>query len=400
MRKYNGIYIAFAVIGLFGLLGFLFFEVREIPDIKWMENIDYESEEAYGTWLLKSMIEKKYGEENVIDLSEDFAFDSTDNKSLYLFVGNSSMYEKRKYEKLDSFLSLGHSALIISNNLEFPRDTLSNSPYDLLDFEYDSTLVLNSCLDSSLDFTFHSYKKDLLTPKVKEHHYLYPDVEDYLYEAVLCSGDSMLLFVNDLNYDYQLAYHFIPEAFVNVAAINDAYLDHFNFVFSKYDVDKVYLDKPKNHGYVGQDENTSPLKYVLSEPSLAWAYFLTILTGLFFVLFGGKRKQRVIPIVEKNVNSSLEYVEVLSELFMAQNQNQKLVLHIKDNFNHKIAKQYFLKPGTPELNENLARKSGIPIDRIKNIFYFFKKAEDKFPISDEELNKLHNQLEYFNQNAI
>ena len=48
----------------------------------------------------------------------------------------------------------------------------------------------------------------------------------------------------------------------------------------------------------------SPFRYFLEQPPLRWALYLTVLTILIFMLFTARRRQRVIPVVEKPKNKS------------------------------------------------------------------------------------------------
>src|SRR5690606_17892633 len=99
--------------------------------------------------------------------------------------------------------------------------------------------------------------------------------------------------------------HFIisatPQAYSNYYMLkgNSDYVAHtFSYL---QDADVLYWDNYKKSGRVFID---SPMRFVLNQVSLKWAYYLSILGILLFVIFKGKREQRIIPIIEPLKNSS------------------------------------------------------------------------------------------------
>ena len=70
----------------------------------------------------------------------------------------------------------------------------------------------------------------------------------------------------------------------------------------------------------------SPLRYFLSQPPLRWAVTLAFITVLVFMVFTAKRRQRIIPEVEKPKNRNLEFVKLIGTLYYQKHDYRDLVL--------------------------------------------------------------------------
>lgn len=397
------LYIILGVfVGLIGLILLLLFEFRQESTLDWRKNYSPQSQEAYGTWIFKNLTEKRFGSDNFILMDDTFDLNESDQNSLYVFVGNMDNYDTIRFDKLLNFHNQGNEVLIISDDFYVFHDSIDLEPLDHLHYVFGDEVSLYNCKESVDTLRFKNYWKDFESGKYENLRYFNSNMifDDLRYEPLLCSNDSMIVFLKDMTEGQSFYYHFQPRQFSNLASADSDFLPHLNYVFDQIEAESVYFDSARNHFDDNELYNESPLKYVLSNESLSWAYYLIIFFTLIYVIVGSRRKVKPIPIMPKNKNSSLEYVRVLSELFQAQDQNNKLVIHISDNFEHEIKRRYYLDPKDAEYLNRLSKKSKVKEEAIKKIFYFFKKAKDKQSISDEELNTLYNHIEYFKQNAI
>lgn len=80
--------------------------------------------------------------------------------------------------------------------------------------------------------------------------------------------------------------------------------------------------QPRNRGLSAK----GPMQYVLSQPSLAWAWYLTLIMSLLYLLFRAKREQKVIPVLAEKKNTSLAFVTTIGRLYFLQNQHKDLIM--------------------------------------------------------------------------
>jgi len=78
--------------------------------------------------------------------------------------------------------------------------------------------------------------------------------------------------------------------------------------------------KPGNRNRQAVSE--SPLRFIMSDQALKWAMYIA-LTGLaVFMIFGAKRKQRIIPVIPEPVNERLLFARTIGSLYLEYG-NQK-----------------------------------------------------------------------------
>ena len=192
--------------------------------------------------------------------------------------------------------------------------------------------------------------------------------------------------------------HLIPDYFTNDAAHQIDFLDHFNQVIGQFSYDKVIFEHP-SFNTTKTDIGESPIQFILENKSLKRAYYLLLAAALLFVIFRGKRKQKIIPTIAENKNTSLEYINTLGRLYEYQNQPRKLVTHMANIFHHDIKKKYFIDRNDPEFNKKLAAKSKIPQADIDVIMRTFETIMTRYDFNDSDLSMLYRRIDTFHKNC-
>ena len=73
-----------------------------------------------------------------------------------------------------------------------------------------------------------------------------------------------------------------------------------------------------------EDARQTPLRFIISQRPLRWALYLSLAAVLLVMLFGCRRRQRVIPVIEPPRNNLLEFVRLIGTLHY-QRRNKKEV---------------------------------------------------------------------------
>jgi hypothetical protein len=150
--------------------------------------------------------------------------------------------------------------------------------------------------------------------------------------------------------------------------------------------------------HVGRMESQTPLRFILSNESLKWAYYITIVTILIFIGFEMKRKQRIIPVIAPLENTTLEFVGTIGNLYY-QSAEHKNIAEKKIQFlMDQIRTKYWLNTNLldePFINA-LARKSGRAEDDIRALINSILAIQGKDKISSEELIDINKKIEKFN----
>lgn len=150
--------------------------------------------------------------------------------------------------------------------------------------------------------------------------------------------------------------------------------------------------------HAGRMESSTPLRFILSNESLRWAYYITIISVLVFIGFEMKRKQRIIPVIAPLENTTLEFVGTIGNLYF-QSAEHKNIAEKKINFlMDKIRSKYWIS--TNVLDEAfisaLVKKSGKAEDDVQALLKSILAIQAKDKISSEELIELNKKIEKFN----
>jgi hypothetical protein len=177
---------------------------------------------------------------------------------------------------------------------------------------------------------------------------------------------------------------------------------------SYYDIALSYLPKQTNiiewsdyFRYGVRNQRFSIFKFILSQRSLRWAFWLLIIMFLLMFLFETKRLQRSIgesPVVR---NVSEDFVKTIGQLYFQQKNNQNLANKMVAAFLENLRSAYNIS--TSILDEDFIHKltirSGMPSEEIKKMVQLIHAVRLNTILPDQELMNLHHQISQFNKPA-
>lgn len=159
-------------------------------------------------------------------------------------------------------------------------------------------------------------------------------------------------------------------------------------------ITRLYWDE---YYKLGPEGSGTPLRVLLSNQWLRWAFRLALFTIVLFVLFEMKRRQRVIPIIEPPRNSTLDFVQTVGSVYFNQHNNKNIAMKKIAYFMDFVRNTFHLN--TSQLNDEfiqlLAKKSGAGESETKelvNLIYDINASEQ---VSDQALLQLSSQIDSF-----
>ncbi len=376
---------------------FIFFRIADRPDIDWKNKFQFEEKHSSGYWLFSEMIKDRYGANSVeLKKSDNFDYlDSIDDQTLLIFPSTRLYIDDDMSVQLYEFLEKGNEALFLSRFHSYNSDSLP-----VIDFISRFDSIMEFRWNDSEPFTAKYFwgglkKATKISWRGLDESYSV-DISSMKDEMLM--RDSFPIVRSYMISEGKYVVHTLPELFANINSLQPFYEYNFNKTLSLFDSENVILhETERSNIYAGTNEK-SPLKYVLSQPALRNAYYLLLITSLLYVLFSSKRKQRIIPTLVTNKNTSLEYVNTMSELFQMQNQNTKLIPHMEKVFLKKMQSRYFLDPKADNFADVLSKKSRVDKKLIDKILLQFTNAS-KYEFSDEQLFRLYNDIKQFYNNC-
>lgn len=149
--------------------------------------------------------------------------------------------------------------------------------------------------------------------------------------------------------------------------------------------------------HLGRMEAQTPLRFILSQESLSWAYYLVIGALLLFILFEGKRKQRIIPIIPPLQNTSLEFVSTISNLYYQHADHKNIAEKRIAFFFDQLRTQFNIDMQliTKADYEHIAAKTGNDIVITTALFKAINNIQNQESISSAELIDINKQMDQF-----
>jgi hypothetical protein len=161
-----------------------------------------------------------------------------------------------------------------------------------------------------------------------------------------------------------------------------------------------YYNK-RNSPPSGKDAKTG-LAVLLQFPAMAWAFWLLLLLMAVYLVFGSKRRQRIIQVLPPNVNTSVAFAETVSRLYLQQKDNRGMADKMILFFLEYVRTQYFLN--THVVNElflsTLSRKSNVPLADTERLFANIQQIQQLDTIDDKTILQLNKQINMFYKNKL
>lgn len=161
--------------------------------------------------------------------------------------------------------------------------------------------------------------------------------------------------------------------------------------------DRVYWDEYYKGLHAPQSGDFSNWQVLLKHPALRWALWLAVLLLLLYVLFEGKRRQRLIPPKPVLANTSLDFAETLGRLYYLHHNNSNLAQKMTQHLLEYIRNRYYLNTSQidGEFITALSRKSGHPHEEVTALIAQAQSLRDAASVADHELQHYYNTIYQF-----
>ncbi|HEY4788873.1 MAG TPA: hypothetical protein VIH57_22645 [Bacteroidales bacterium] len=352
-----------------------------MPKYRWDENYGYKNEQPYGTKLIFDVLSASRPAKNftVINGSPENYLKGTDSTALYLFIGAEFYTDSINSEAFMDFVKRGNNVFISGKGAtHYLFQFLTDSKYPTLYHEtYSDTTVRVTFTKNITDsvFTFDYRFANLVINhnwSGYERAFITDTLSVYGFEPV--SHINMGL-IDCFRVKYGkgwFIFHFNPVLFTNYYLSKEKGLNYVNSLLSDYQKPKIYWDEfSKNQLGSGQGiSHETPLRFILSERSLRWTWYLIMLFILLFVIFNSKRKQAYIPLLPSNRNTTVEYITAIATLHYQNNSLEFLAEEIMKQFLAFVKHKYGISPNLDknEIARQLAPLSSVEYEAINNLF--------------------------------
>jgi hypothetical protein len=384
---------------------------------QWYENYRADNDQPYGLKFMKKLLES-YRPNGKFVFNDDKSLKKIlDSASIggnadYIFIGQNMFLQESDLDALVNFVKSGNDALIISS--QEPTDLLTRIYFKECGTEF--TYYARQPVDSIITNFFHDTLKTSSGYRYR-YHFAREDAQYYWQQVsptVFCDATKAIVplgYHNEGQVDFvkipvekgNVYLHCNPLLFTNYFLINRDKLDYAAGVFSHLRGNDIVWDEYSKIPLASnnnRNRSSSPLYYVLQQRSLKYAWWLLLITAVLYVFFAAKRKQRVIPVLEKKSNTSLEYVNLISTLHYKNGNHLDMARKKMKYFLYFIRSRYGVSTDSikEEQIKRIAEKSKMNVEDVRIIFDQYQYIE-RFTdnIEANRLLNLYYAIENFYQ---
>jgi len=373
------------------LIGYLAAKINEPKPIVWTETYSKDDKIPFGTYVLFNNLNSIFPGAAVRTFREpvyNVINDHDINDATYIIINNNVALSAYDIDKMLPFIKNGNDVFIAANRFS---DTLENK----LKFSTDSYYFADSVINDRVHFVNNhiGQSKKYKLPRGSFDSYFSPI--DTVHAVSLAQNDSgKTTFVKYTFGKGHLYLNCDPRLFTNYSLLDPNGSLYTATAFSYLRNSKTIIwDEYYSKGRVGE---RSLMRVFFSYRSLRWAYFIALVGAIIFVLYERKRRQRIIPVIEPLKNSTVDFVNVVGQVYYEQRQNENIAQKKVIYFLEFLRSQYYLKTDllNKEFIEKFVQKTGIELSFAQELIAHIHYIKDQH-VTDNDLIKLNQLIEQF-----
>lgn len=371
------------------LVVYLTAQYNKPAPINWQPTMYYNDKVPFGTYILYRQLPHLFPGAKIINTNQtlnDLLSDKKLPNSNYLIITKSVDLNKHDFTAMVNYIKSGNSVFISA--LEW-RGILTDTLNISVAPEYKQKNI-------DLNFTNTKLKQG---NNYKFDHYIgieYFSSFDTAHATVLGKNDqghsNLLCFKYGKGNLYLCA---DPELFTNFGLLNQQGADYAAKALSYLSPQpNIYWDELQNGDIM---EDLSPMRVFFEHSSLQWAYYISLFSLLIFVIYEVKRRQRIIPVIETLQNSTVDFANVVGQVYYEQRNNQNITQKKILYFLERLRTQYYLKTNLldAEFIELLSNKTGIDNSFATELVNYINFINTQSRVSDHDLIKLNQLIQQF-----
>lgn len=168
----------------------------------------------------------------------------------------------------------------------------------------------------------------------------------------------------------------------------------------------VHYLKGKNilwyDGLYNTEVAQTPMRFILSDNALRSAWYILLVSLLFYLIFKSKREQRAIPVVLPEENKSIAFAKTISSLYYENGTPANMLQKKIQYFLFDIRKQFQLDTSdlnNPQFQYSLSQRTGVDSAELATFLNEIQQLQKKQESTLDELKSAYQLIENFKQKA-
>lgn len=402
--------------------------------VDWNKTYNRNDANPYGCLITYDLLPSLFGEENIVPIAESIGDKVEVNVDFYDFMENNEIDTLDFFnDEINAFNLLEDQSYFDNyfwkdnplSNYIFISDYFQLFSYDGISLDYhikngNTCLIAAHHIETNIPILQNIKIKPLLSDVDsvetlfggKSINYKPDDIISYIdfdpqldAEVLLKTDDdkAIVLKINTANGAYIICS--TPELLTNFYILKRPHekvaasiLSHMpaqtETIWAGNYLSKIQLNFPDSE----KESSGSIMQFIHSEPALSWAFYLAIFSVIVFMIFGAKRRQRIMKPIPPVRNSTLDFVNTVSNLYWREqnhkNMANKKIAYFAELINTKLHIRK-IDYNDQQFIERLASRSGNTAELTKRLFDQILVVKNAPNIGKEQLISLTKLINKF-----
>jgi hypothetical protein len=384
---------------------FLYWLNKDAPNpYRWVPTFHTRDKQPYGAYVFDKMMEasmKNGYTHNYLSISDLETGEMPDNYNL-LIIASEFNTDEEEWNCLLNYIRRGGNAMIaagyFSSEVEdtLKISTLKNifSPLPMIDL---------SRVQAFRQIRFHasaSGEKTYSVPSITCSRFIGSNGEDSFNprDSVYRISETMDGQIISMRFRMgkgNLILACNPLLYSNYGILNDSISEYIRYHLAYLQDRPLIRTEYYQTGSQGS-RGQSPFRYILSERSLRWAFYISLITIFVFMLFTAKRKQKVIPVIKPPVNRAVAFVRSIAGLYLLKNNNADIIrkkfVFLAEEMKRKQGIDLINDPADWQLYTRIAAKTGQPVENVRRLLIHLRAIDRDSTVPNDEMMELISQM--------
>lgn len=147
----------------------------------------------------------------------------------------------------------------------------------------------------------------------------------------------------------------------------------------------------------GAGEASTPLRYVLSQDSLRWAFYMLLVGIALFMAGAARRRERPVPTIAAPRNDTVDFVRTMGRLYYNRGDHANLAAKLRAQFYGYVRDTLGLSlpPTDPAYARGVAARSGVPFGDVEKLLAHLSRSALSQGMQSRDLLDLNRDLQSF-----
>lgn len=380
-----------------------FFSCSQEKKTNWSISLDKKSKEPYGCYIAYQMLSDIYTKAeiqntkkfiNILDVIVNQTSTSSPSNNLIIVVSQNVNLSDEELDKVQSYLSMGNYLLILSTNYS---ENIMNYFHVEPTTEYYKGFEAMNLQEDTNHFTIrfnNEYKTFDFVGKYTQGYFIRDaSYSDSLNTIGYTNNNQEPNIIRQDNFIIGLN----PLVFSNYFLLQNDNKEYYEKLLSYFpeSIKSVTWISTKKLG--NENDSNSSFSKLRRNPPIRYAFIIILALLLIYTLFESKRRQKIIPVIPPNTNSSLEFAETIGMLYYNKKDNANLSEKMIQYYLEHIRSKYSLK--TNLLNDSFAIQLAYKINHsetdTKAFISYLNYIRSNKEITDIDIQHLYHQIKKF-----